>query len=113
MDQILEKEDFTCRVKELIKQIPIGKVATYGQIAFLAGHPRNTRRVVWILHACSDLDQLPWQRVINQKGTISLPPNAGYEKQKMMLQQEGIIFGEGDRINLDQFLWDPDRFKGF
>ena len=113
MDHLFEKKGFTGRVKKLIGDIPRGKVATYGQIAFLAGHPQSTRRVVWILHACSEKDKLPWHRVINQKGSISLPPNGGYEKQKALLQQEGIVFNNRDRIDLDRFLWEPEEFKGF
>lgn len=113
MDFFKSEDNFTRKVQSIIRQIPRGKVATYGQIAFLAGHPRSTRRVVWILHACSEKEKLPWHRVINQKGTISLRPGSGYETQKDMLLREGIIFDQSDRIDLDRFLWDPDAFRGF
>lgn len=101
--------DFTSRVIKLIKSIPSGKVATYGQIAFLTGLYPSVRRVVWILHSCSEKEGLPWHRVVNRKGTISLKPGAGYEKQKEMLEKEGIVFDDRDRIDLECYLWDPDE----
>ena len=74
------------QIKKIIKKIPPGQVATYGQIAFLAGFPGSTRQVVWILHSCSEKEKLPWHRVVNRKGTISLKPNAGFEKQKWLYE---------------------------
>jgi methylated-DNA-protein-cysteine methyltransferase-like protein len=101
--------DFTSEVIRLIKNIPRGKVATYGQIAFLAGLYSSVRRVVWILHSCSRKEGLPWHRVVNRKGMISLKPGAGYEKQKILLEREGIVFNEKDRVDLNRFLWEPDE----
>ncbi|MFX1494230.1 MAG: MGMT family protein, partial [Promethearchaeota archaeon] len=59
---------FSQNIRELIKQIPYGRIATYGQIAAFAGNPRAARQVAWILHSCSKKDNLPWHRVINSKG---------------------------------------------
>jgi len=101
--------DFTSEVIRLIKDIPLGKVATYGQIADMTGLHPSVRRVVWILHSCSEKEELPWHRVINRKGEISLKPGAGYEKQKELLEREGIVFDNKDRINLDQYLWELDE----
>lgn len=95
----------------LIKTIPKGKVATYGQIASLAGLYPAVRQVVWALHSCSDKEGLPWQRVVNRFGGISLKPGAGYEKQRTLLLAEGIVFDERDRIDLDRFLWEPDEYN--
>ena len=104
-----DKEDLKItsshRVKRLIKEIPHGKVATYGQIASHAGNSRAARQVAWILHSCSEKDGLPWHRVINSKGRISLPPQGGYELQKKLLELEGISFKENGSIDLDRFLW--------
>ena len=100
--------DFTAEIIKVIKSIPKGKVATYGQVASLAGHYLSVRRVVWVLHALSDKEGLPWHRVVNRKGRISLKPGAGYEKQKELLQREGILFSDKDSIDLDLFLWEPD-----
>jgi methylated-DNA-protein-cysteine methyltransferase-like protein len=101
--------DFTSEVIRLIKSIPKGKVATYGQIANLTGFYPSVRRVVWILHSSSKKEGLPWHRVVNRRGTISLKPGAGYEKQKEMLKREGIVFNERGRIDLERYLWEPDE----
>jgi len=100
-----QKRNFSDQVKQLIKAIPPGKVATYGQIASHAGNSRASRQVAWILHSCSEKDGLPWHRVINSKGHLSLPPQGGYEVQKKLLELEGIKFKENDSIDLDDFLW--------
>lgn len=101
--------DFTAEVIRLIKSIPKGKVATYGQIASMSGLFLDVRRVSWILHSCSHKEGLPWHRVVNQKGAISLKPGAGYEKQKNLLIEEGISFEKNDRIDLNRFLWNPEN----
>ncbi|MFW9771918.1 MAG: MGMT family protein [Candidatus Heimdallarchaeota archaeon] len=97
--------EFSKKVKELIKQIPYGKVATYGQIAALAGNPRGARQVSWILHSCTKKDNLPWHRVINSKGGISLPIGGGYETQRSLLELEGISFKANNSIDLNVYLW--------
>jgi methylated-DNA-protein-cysteine methyltransferase-like protein len=96
---------FSQRVKDIIKNIPEGKVATYGQIATYAGNSRASRQVAWLLHSSSRKDNLPWHRVINSKGRISLPHNGGYETQKGLLENEGIVFDKNDKINLSRYLW--------
>ncbi len=96
---------FSQRVKDIIKNIPTGKVATYGQIATYAGNSRASRQVAWILHSSSGKDNLPWHRVINSKGRISLPHNGGYEMQKGLLEEEGILFDKNDKINFNRYLW--------
>ena len=100
---------FSSRVKEAIKRIPVGKVATYGQIASTAGNHRAARQVAWILHSSSIKDNLPWHRVINRKGEISLKPGDGFEVQKQLLVNEGIIFDKNNRISLEQYLWNPGK----
>lgn len=96
---------FTRKVKEIIKKIPRGKVATYGQIAAYAGNPRAARQVAWILNSSSLKDKLPWHRVINRQGKISLKPNHGYEIQKMLLKKEGVEFDKSDAIDFERYLW--------
>jgi methylated-DNA-protein-cysteine methyltransferase-like protein len=105
----MNEESFSNRVKQVIRQIPKGKVATYGQVASIAGNYRAARQTAWVLHASSEKDKLPWHRVINRQGKISLKPGEGYEKQKQLLLSEGIIFDEKDRIKLDEFLWNPQN----
>jgi len=82
-----------------------GKVATYGQIAALAGSPRAARMVTRVLNTAWDKENLPWHRVVNSKGGISLKPGHGYELQKRLLKKEGIVFEEGQCIDLERFLW--------
>ncbi len=98
---------FTSKVKSLIKQIPRGKVCTYGIIASSAGNPRSARQVARILHACSKKDSLPWHRVVNRNGKISLKPYEGYEIQRQLLEAEGIVFNPKNEICFDSFLWIP------
>lgn len=92
-------------VIEIIRQIPRGKVATYGQVAALAGNPRAARQVVRALHSSSEKEQLPWHRVVNSKGRISLKPHYGYEMQKALLEKEGVTFNRQETINLSGFGW--------
>ena len=73
----------------------------------LAGNPRAARQVVRALHSSSGKEKLPWFRVINSKGQISLKPGQGYELQKALLEDEGIEFGLTDTIDLARFQWRP------
>lgn len=103
------EDSFTNRIKEVIRRIPKGKVATYGQVASIAGNYRAARQTAWVLHVSSEKDNLPWHRVINSQGKISLKPGDGYETQKQLLMSEGIIFDQRDRIPLERFLWNPEE----
>jgi methylated-DNA-protein-cysteine methyltransferase related protein len=94
-------------IARVVKCIPYGKVATYGQVALLAGNPRDARAVGWALSAMSEKHKLPWQRVINREGKISLPRGEGYELQKAMLEAEGVVFDRRDKIDLNVFRWVP------
>ena len=97
---------FTERAKQAIAGIPYGKVATYGQIAACAGNYRASRQVAWLLHSSSRKENLPWHRVINSRGSISLPVGRGFEEQKLLLEREGIRVDEDGRIDLARYLWD-------
>jgi methylated-DNA-protein-cysteine methyltransferase-like protein len=102
-------DTFHTRAVRLLQRIPKGKVATYGQIAALAGEPRGARQVVRILNSSWKKERLPWHRVINRNGRISLPPGGGYELQKSLLEKEKVVFGPADTIDLAKFLWKPRR----
>ncbi|MFH1236588.1 MAG: MGMT family protein [Parcubacteria group bacterium] len=103
--------NFYQRVYLVVKKIPHGKVATYGQIAALIGSPRSARMVGWALHAMDGgkLKHIPWQRVINREGRISTtclnhPP----EEQAMILTKEGVGVTKRDSaywIDLEKYLW--------
>ena len=98
--------EFTALVVEIIKSIPKGKVATYGQVAKLAGSPRGARQVVRILHTQTKKHGLPWHRMINSKGQIAIKDAYGAEEQKSRLLAEDIEV-EGNKIDLKLYLWDP------
>jgi len=87
--------------------IPVGSVATYGQIADLAGLGAGARFVGWALrHAGADID-IPWHRVINARGSLSFPVGSEpYEQQRRLLEEEGVVFLHG-RVNLRRFRWQP------
>jgi methylated-DNA-protein-cysteine methyltransferase-like protein len=108
MIMIENEPSFSDKVKKIIKTIPPGRVSTYGQIAAYAGDPRGARQVSWVLYSSSRKDDLPWHRVVNSKGQISLR-GSGHEMQKALLQQEGIRFDETDTIDLDIYLWQPEH----
>jgi len=104
-------QNFTERVRGLVLSVPFGRVATYGQIAVLAGNPGGARQVAWILHASSRKYGLPWHRIVNSRGGISLKPGCGYEAQRDLLMQENIGPDESGIVDLDRFLWNPDQAK--
>ena len=94
-------------IYKTVKKIPRGKVATYGQIAELAGLEGHARQVGYALHNLPGASDVPWHRVINAKGEIS-PRSAGdsHELQRMLLEAEGVGF-VGDRVELKRFRWKP------
>jgi len=100
-------DSLSYRVREIISSIPRGSVATYGQIAAMAGNVRAARQVARILHSSSSKYNLPWHRVINSRGRISLKQGLGYEDQKARLMSEGIQFDGDDHIDLSRYLWVP------
>ncbi len=96
------------KIFRVVKQIPKGRVASYGQVAGLAGLPGRARQVGYALHAASEELEIPWQRVIYAKGEISLPTDEGQGQiQRQMLEREGILFDERGRIDLTRYGWMP------
>jgi len=104
----MARSEFTSRVIKIIMGIPEGMVCTYGDIAALAGNPRAARQVSRVLHSCSDKENLPWHRVINREGRISLKPMQGYEEQRAMLESEGVEFGPGGKVDFVTYLWNGE-----
>ena len=98
--------NFYERVYEAVRKIPRGKVATYGQIAYLAGSPKASRVVGYALHVNPEPGVIPCHRVVNREGRLA-PAFAfgGPEIQKQMLIEEGVLFDEGGKVPLRQFLW--------
>jgi len=100
-------QPFTERVVEIIKNIPEGKVMTYGQIAREAGSPRAARQVVRALHSMSRKHRLPWHRVVNAKGQIALKDDDSYTEQLFSLESEGIQIGLNGIIDLEKYQYHP------
>ncbi|MEN4010507.1 MAG: MGMT family protein [Chloroflexota bacterium] len=93
------------RIFALVRQIPAGKVASYGQIARIVGQGVSARQVGYALASLRSATDVPWQRVINAQGRISLP-GVGGAIQKKLLLEEGIEFDENDRVDFDRYGWD-------
>ena len=92
---------------DVVRRIPVGEVATYGQIASVAGLPRHARQVGYALHALDDED-VPWHRVINASGQISARAAPGWDgRQRALLEAEGIVFSPAGRVDLDRYRWEP------
>jgi methylated-DNA-protein-cysteine methyltransferase-like protein len=99
-------DTFFDQIYEVVRRIPPGQVASYGQIARLLGKPRAARSVGWALHNLPEGSDVPWQRVINAQGIISLDARGpGGAIQKAMLEEEGIVFDERGRADLDLYGW--------
>lgn len=106
---MLDKEG---KIIGVVRKIPRGKVATYGQVAALTGNPRAARYVGYVLHRLNPQTDIPWQRVVNRQGRISiLHEQITAESQARRLQREGVIvFGNRDGywVDLKTYLWQPD-----
>lgn len=101
--------NFFDRVYAVVRMIPRGKVASYGQIAALLGHPQAARTVGWALNALRnvDIDDVPWQRVINSQGRISISrADLGADMQRALLEEEGVAFDQRGYVDLKRFGWE-------
>jgi len=94
-----------------VRRIPRGRVATYGQVALLAGLPRQPRLVGYAMHALPNGTDLPWHRVINAEGRVSARSgeDAGSVRQRVLLEAEGLHFDAAGRISLARQGWKPRR----
>ncbi len=98
------------RVYEIVNQIPVGRVMTYGQIAEILGKSYTPRTVGFVMHA-ADTENVPWQRVINSQGACStgrmtVPINL----QQQILESEGVKFSDKGRCDLNVYRWSPAGF---
>ena len=98
------------RIYAVVRRIPRGRVATYGQVAALAGFPGHARQVGYALHALPRGTRLPWHRVINAKGEVSRRRRPGDElSQRLLLEREGVCFDARGRVALARLRWSPRR----
>ena len=93
---------FTAEIIKIISSVPEGKVISYGRAAALAGNPKGARQVARILHSMSGKYNLPWHRVVNSRGRISLPDGGGREEQICLLRQEGVKVSLDGEICLEK-----------
>ena len=104
----LDEPGIAEQIWQVIALIPKGRVATYGQVAELAGLPGGARRVGRLLSRLPRGSRIPWHRVVNASGGISLPEvSGGYTRQRTLLTREGIVFNQSGRIALKRFRWQP------
>ncbi len=95
-------------IYDAVERIPYGRVATYGQIASLAGLPGHARQVGYALHATPDERDIPWHRVINARGEVSRRSERQFESiQQQLLEAEGIAFTPAGRVDLRRYQWQP------
>ena len=100
------RDNYYDRVYELVRSVPAGRVVTYGQIAVALGSPTAARATGYALHNLPDDTDVPWWRVINTRGAISLKgrgPQA--DLQRLLLEREGVPFDGEGRTNLRHYRW--------
>jgi methylated-DNA-protein-cysteine methyltransferase-like protein len=96
------------RIYAVVRRIPRGRVATYGQVAMLAGLGSHARQVGYALHALRASSAVPWHRVINARGEISRRATPGSElSQRLLLEREGVRFDARGRVVLSRYGWRP------
>jgi len=102
--------DTHARIRVVVRRIPKGRVATYGQVAELAGFPRQPRLVGYALHSLPGDSGVPWHRVINARGEVSLRTGSGWDRlQRALLEDEGVEFDLRGRVSLARYRWRPRR----
>ncbi|WP_312966960.1 MGMT family protein [Acinetobacter gerneri] len=102
-------DELARQILEVVIRIPKGKVASYGQIARMAGLPKHARLVGYVLKHLDKTSEVPWYRVINSQGKISLSKldEKGQNIQIIKLREEGILAANG-KVDLKQFAWQSD-----
>jgi methylated-DNA-protein-cysteine methyltransferase-like protein len=95
------------RIYAVVRRIPRGRVATYGQVATLAGLPRHARQVGYALHVLPEGTDVPWHRVINAKGEISPRSTPGWDRLQRALLARERVPARGGRVDLERFRWEP------
>ena len=95
------------KILAVVKRIPRGRVANYGQVAAMAGLPGQARQVGYALAATDE--ELPWHRVVNARGEISARSSREWEKiQQVLLERENVVFAEPGRLDIEAYRWRPN-----
>jgi methylated-DNA-protein-cysteine methyltransferase related protein len=102
-----ERGLFKDRVYAVVRQVPAGRVTSYGDVAALIGSPRAARGVGSALNALPHGTSVPWWRVVNRSGRLTIPPHYGRRAlQRALLEDEGVAFGSEGGIDLDRCAWE-------
>lgn len=105
---MLKKENTFTRIYDVVRRIPRGKVATYGQVAMLAGNPHWSQVVGYALHVNPDPSTIPCYRVVNRFGEVSRAFAFGGENEQVrLLKEDGVEFTPDGRVDLARYLWHP------
>jgi len=97
-------------VYKIVREIPSGRVMTYGQIAEILGEGYTARTVGYVMHA-AETENVPWQRVINSQGACSTQKlTVPHNIQQKMLESEGVIFSEKGKCDLQKYRWFPEGY---
>ena len=103
-----QSDGLHARIHAVVRRIPRGRVASYGQVAQLAGLASHARLVGYAMAALPDGTSVPWQRVVNAQGRVSPRATPGYDAlQRALLEREGVRFDAQRRIDLDRYGWRP------
>ena len=101
-----DRSDPYSRIYAVVRRIPRGRVATYGQVAQLAGLSGHARQVGYALHSMATDRPVPWHRVVNAQGAISPRSELGSDLiQRQLLEREGVVFNDTDRLKLSRYRW--------
>ena len=106
---VVNPDSIRQRIYAVVRRVPRGKVATYGQIAEIAGLEGHARQVGYAMAALHSGSALPWHRIINAEGRVSMR-SAGAGStivQQQLLEREGIVFNDGGRVSLTRYRWKP------
>ena len=107
----VDEQSYREKVYEIVRQIPSGKVMTYGQIAEILGEGYTARTVGYVMHAANS-ENVPWQRVINSQGGCSTDKiTMTLKLQQSLLEQEGVVFNAKDRCDLNVYRWMPEGYE--
>lgn len=103
---------FSESVYTTVRRIPHGRVVSYGDVAAMLGKPRAARGVGWALNTLDDESDVPWWRVINRRGEISIRhPDFSVRVQRALLEDEGVLFDDAGRVDLARFGWVPQALE--
>ena len=104
----MDRDSRLARIYETIRDIPVGRVASYGQVAEIAGIPRGARQVGWALRQLPSDNDVPWHRVITSSGKIAFEPgSSAFRKQESLLLEEDVPV-IGGRVDMQHYRWQPN-----